>query len=170
MSILTRIRPNVQNHLFTSTDRAVAALRRELDRLNYNPAYSREICQIAFSEGCLLDAYDAGLIDGEDYESLTELFAASFDEVHPSSPKWNDASRWEAPIPTAEESRAYAEMMGTFDPNDCTSDADLLVPPPDLEPEPLTNWDEFARWSTSLEASHPDRYLEVELAEAGIRR
>jgi hypothetical protein len=141
---------------------AVRSLRRELDRLNYNPEISRTICQSAYATHSLYDAIEAGLVELEDAESLTEAFIKGWPEVDSRSVLWRNPDRW-APTehPTLEESREYAALVGVFDVEDAPLD-----PPADLEPSDA-DWDEFAHWSAELDPS--SRYEEPELAEAGIR-
>jgi hypothetical protein len=148
---------------------AVRSLRRELDRLNYNPEYSRTICQSAYATHSLYEAIEAGLVELDDAESLTEAFIKGWPEVDSRSVLWKNPDRWEPTHPTPEESREYAELAGSFDPADAPLPED-----PDAE-QSLDSWLEYAAWSAALASeldamgSPFDEFEEPELAEAGIR-
>ena len=165
-----------------SIDKAVNALRDELASLNYNLEYRRQITEHVYRERSLVGLVEAGLIDVDDLDRLTEAFVGGFDEVPINSKLWDripgrwitaedilpaqmtptgvkprtstmvDAAELTRPVPPS-ESRAFARQDGRFD----------VRHRPTLE-----DWKEYQRYCEWRDSSfvHPD-VLECEASEIG---
>lgn len=151
---------------FSSLDRAVQSFRRCLANLGYSARACSEACLELREYQEVTSLVELGYLCPEDEAEAEAAFVDGFDAVHPSSPQWSDASTWSASIPCPAEAIEYARLSGAFDAAEAP-----LVAPPEFEREPkATDWDEWARWSATLDPTDPDRYLEAELAEIGCRR